>query len=158
MLGEIPTVTVSPAVPGSIAFRDPPAGLPDPNLQPPTVAESGDPFAGARIVHLIARLERGRPVRVDDIVEALNATYLDWLFDRRVVLDALLALQANWMADYRNSSGIVLHEGGPYGPAVTIEESSRVDPWIVRQVAREVAACRRALDDFSRLDRLAGDA
>jgi hypothetical protein len=158
IVGDIPTVTVSPAVPGSIALRDAPAGLPDPTLQPPTIAESGDPFAGARIVHLIARLERGRPVRVDDMVEALNATYLDWLFDRRVVLDALLALQANWMADYRNSSGVVLEEGGPYGPVVTIEASSRVDPWIVRQVAREVAACRRALDEFSRLDRLSGDA
>jgi len=158
LVGDIPTVTVSAAAPGSIAFRQAPAGLPDPNLQPPTIAESSDPFAGARIVHLIARLERGRPVRVDDIVEALNATYLDWLFDRRVVLDALLALQANWMSDYRNSSGIVLDEGGPYGPAVTIEDSSRVDPWIVRQVAREVAACRLALDEFSRLDRLSGDA
>jgi len=152
------TVTVRPAVPGSIAFRDPPAGLPEPSLQPPTVAESGDPFAGARIVHLVARLERGRPIRLDDIVAALNATYLDWLFDRRVVLDALLALQANWMADYRNSSGIVLDERGDYGPTVTIEDSSRVDPWIVRQVAREVAACRRALDDFSLMDRLGGDA
>ena len=152
------TVTVRPAAPGSIAFRDAPAGLPEPSLQPPTVAESGDPFAAARIVHLIARLERGRAIRLDDIVAALNARYLDWLFDRHVVLDALLALQANWMADYRNSSGIVLDESGGYGPAVTIEDSSRVDPWIVRQVAREVAACRRALDDFSRLDRLAGDA
>ncbi len=152
------TVTVRAAAPGSIAFREAPAGLPDPNLQPPTVAESGDPFAVARIVHLVARLERGRPIRLDDIVAALNATYLDWLFDRRVVLDALLALQANWMADYRNSSGIVLDESGMYGPAVTIEDSSRVDSWIVRQVAREVAACRRALDHFSRLDRLSGDA
>jgi hypothetical protein len=152
------TVTVRPAAPGSIAFREPPAGLPEASLQPPTVAESGDPFAGARIVHLVARLERGRPIRLDDIVATLNATYLDWLFDRRVVLDALLGLQANWMADYRNSSGIVLDEGGDYGPTVTIEDSSRVDPWIVRQVGREVAACRRALDDFSRMDRLGGDA
>jgi hypothetical protein len=152
------TVTVRPATPGSIAFRDAPGGLPDPSLHPPTVAESGDPFARARILHMVARLERGRPIRLDDLVAALNATYMDWLFDRRVVLDAVVALQANWMADYRNSSGIVLDENGQYGPAVTIEDSSRVDPWIVRQVAREVAACRQALDDFSRLDRLAGDA
>jgi hypothetical protein len=152
------TVTVRAAAPGSIAFREAPAGLPDPNLQPPTVAESGDPFASARIIHLIARLERGQPVRLDDIVAVLNATYLDWLFDRRVVADALLALQANWMTDYRNSSGIVLDDGGRYGATVTIEASSRVDPWIVRQAAREIAACRRALDDFSRLDRLSGDA
>ena len=151
------TVTVRPAAPGSIAFREAPAGLPDPNLQPPTVAESGDPFTIARIVHLIARLERGRPIRLDDIVAALNATYLDWLFDRRAVLDALLALQANWMADYRNSSGIVLDEGGMYGPAVTIEDSSRVDPWIVRQAQRVAAECTERLAEFSRRDRPTGE-
>jgi hypothetical protein len=155
------TETVSrPGAPGTIALRDAPAGLPDARsldgLRPPTIAESGDPFSTARVLHLVARLERGRPIRLDDLVAALNAKHLDWLFDRRVVADALLALQVNWMADYRNASGIVL-EKGPYGPTVSIEESSRVDPWIVRQVEREIAACRRALDDFSRLDRVAGD-
>jgi hypothetical protein len=146
-----------PVAPGTLTLRAAPAGLPDADLQPPTIAESGDPFAGARILHLVARLERGRPIRLDDIVAALNAAHLDWLFDRRVVVDALLSLQANWLSDYRNASGIVVDEG-PYGTAVTIEDSSRVDPWIVRQVAREVAACRATLADFSRLDRVAGDA
>ena len=41
------------------------------------------------------------------------------------------------MADYRNSSGIVI-EDGEYGPTVEIEDSTRVDPWIVRQAEREV--------------------
>ena len=145
------------AAPGTLALRAAPAGLPDADLQPPTIAESGDPFARARIVHLVARLERGRPIRLDDVVAALNAAHLDWLFDRRVVADALLALQANWLSDYRNASGIVV-EDGPYGPAVTIEDSSRVDPWIVRQLVREVADCRTARADFSRLERVAGDA
>jgi hypothetical protein len=145
------------AAPGTLTLRAAPAGLPDADVAPPTIAESGDPFATARILHLVARLERGRPIRLDDVVAALNATHLDWLFDRRVLADALLALQANWLSDYRNGSGIVV-EDGPYGPAVTIEDSSRVDPWIVRQVAREVAACRAALADFSRLERVAGDA
>ena len=50
------------------------------------------------------------------------------------------------MADYRNTSGIEL-EDGPYGATVTIEDSSRVDPWIVRQAQRARrrvyrAACR----------------
>jgi hypothetical protein len=152
------TLAATPsAAPGTLSLRAAPAGLPDADLAPPTIAESGDPFAAARTVHLVARLERGRPIRLDDIVAALNAAHLDWLFDRRVVADALLALQANWLSDYRNGSGIVI-EDGPYGPAVTIEDSSRVDPWIVRQVAREVAACRAALADFSRLERVAGDA
>lgn len=145
------------AAPGTLVLRAAPAGLPDAELQPPTIAESGDPFTTVRVLHLVARLERGRPVRLDDIVAALNAASLDWLFDRRVVADALVGLQANWLSDYRNASGIVV-EDGPYGPAVTIEDSSRVDPWIVRQVVREVAACRTALADFSRLERVAGDA
>ena len=148
---------VRPASPGSLTYRAAPEGLPDPNLQPPTIAESGDPFAAARILHLVARLERGRQTRLDDIVAALNATYLDWLFDRRVVADALVALQANWMTDYRNASGIVLDEGAEYGPTLTIEDSSRVDPWIVRQVERAIAEAREALQRFSRLDRLGSD-
>ena len=144
------------ALPGGLALRPAPAGLPDVSLRPPTIAESGDPFATSRILDLVARLERGRPIRLDDIAAALNARYLDWLFERRVVADALVRLQANWLSDYRNASGIVIADGR-YGPTVTIEDSSRVDPWIVRQVEREVAACREALDSFSRLDRVTGD-
>jgi hypothetical protein len=126
-------------------------GLPEPDLAPPVVAESGDPFALLRIIVLVARIDRGRPVRLDAIVDALNARHLDWLFSRAVVSDALVALQANWMADYRNASGIVL-EDGPRGPTVTVEDSARVDPWIGRQAERAAAACRAALDEFARRD------
>ena len=120
------------------------------------MAESGDPFSTWRILALIARIERGVPQRLADIVDRLNATHLDWLFNQRVVADVLLQLQANWIADYRNSSGIVIDDG-PNGATVTLEDSTRVDPWIVRQVAREAAACREVLDDFSRRDRITGD-
>jgi hypothetical protein len=84
-------------------------------------------------------------------VDRLNATHLDWLFTRTVVADMLVALQSNWMADYRNASGIVLGDG-PYGPTVTLEDSSRVDPWIVGQALREADECRRRLDAFARRD------
>jgi hypothetical protein len=149
-------VTVARTAPGRLTLRDAPPGLPDPTLQPPTIAESGDPFAAARVTALVARLERGRPIRIADIVDRLNATYLDWLFTDRVVVDALLQLQTNWMADYRNVSGIVL-EDGEYGATVEIEDSTRVDPWIVRQVERTLVACRERLDAFSRLDRATGE-
>jgi hypothetical protein len=149
-------VTAARTAPGQLRLRDAPPGLPDPELQPPTIAESGDPFAAARIVALVARVERGRPVRIADIVARLNAIYVDWLFSDRVVVDAILQLQTNWMADYRNSSGIVVADG-EYGSTVEIEDSSRVDPWIVRQVERELAACRDRLDAFSRLDRATGE-
>lgn len=141
-------MTVEPGVVGS---RPAPAGLPDATIQPPQVAESGDPFGAVRVVDLVARMDRGRPVRIDDLVDRLNATHLDWLFDRAVVRDVLVMLQANWMADYRNASGIVL-EDGERGPQVTLEDSHRVDPWIVGQAGREARACREALDAFARRD------
>ena len=149
-------MTAARTAPGQLALRDAPAGLPDPDLSPPTIAESGDPFAAARIAALVARLERGRPIRIADIVDRLNATYLDWLFTDRVVIDAIVQLQTNWMADYRNASGIVVADG-EYGPIIEVEDSTRVDPWIVRQVERELAACRERLVAFSRLDRADGE-
>jgi hypothetical protein len=130
--------------------------MPATDLVPPVIAESGDPFAALRIVDLVARVERGRPVAISAIVDRLNAAYTDWLFESRVVADALLQLQANWMADYRNTTGIVL-EDGPAGAMLTIEDSSRVDPWIARQAQRLAAACREVLEDFSRRDRRAGE-
>jgi len=142
------------AEPATQDRRPAPAGLPDPRIQPPTIAEPGDPFAVVRVIDLVARLDRGVPVRIDDVVDRLNAAWTDWLFTRTVVVDALIALQANWMADYRNASGIVL-EDGPAGPTVTIEDSSRVDPWIVRQAQRVAAECHEALDEFARRDRVA---
>ena len=132
-------------------LRPPPDGLPDPAIVPPTIAEAGDPFTAVRVIDLLARIERGTPIRLADIVDRLNATYLDWLFSVPVVADVALQLQVNWMSDYRNSSGIVV-EDGPLGPTIAIEDSSRVDPWIVRQAQREAASCTERLAEFSRRD------
>ena len=129
--------------------------MPAPDLAPPVIAESGDPFAALRVVDLVARVPRGEPIPLQAIVDRLNATYLDWLFSARVVADAVLQLQSNWMTDYRNASGIVLDDG-PDGPMLTIEDSTRVDPWIVRQAQRLAGECRAVLDEFSRRDRLTG--
>ena len=149
-------MTAVRSTPGLPEMRPAPAGLPDPNLVPPTIAESGDPFAALRIVELLARIERARPVRIAAIVDRLNAAYVDWMFPVEVVVAVAVQLQANWMTDYRNSSGIVV-EDGEYGPTIAIEDSSRVDPWIVRQAVREAAACRERLDAFSRLDHASGE-
>lgn len=136
-------------------LRPSPPGLPAIDLDPPVVAESGDPFATVRIVALVARLPRARSIPLRDVRDRLNRDHLDWLFSERVVADALLQLQANWMADYRNSGGIVL-EDGPGGPSVLVEDSTRVDPWIVRQAERAAAACREELVAFSLRDRPTG--
>lgn len=144
---DAPSVTI-----GLSPLRPAPAGLPDPAIDPPNIGETGDPFTTLRVIDLLARLERGRPVRLADIADRLNASYLDWLFPVPVVATVALQLQANWMADYRNSSGIVV-EDGPSGALLTIEDSSRVDPWIVRQAERTAAECTERLAEFSRRDR-----
>jgi hypothetical protein len=93
-----PVIDAPPAV-GLGRLRQAPAGLPDPNIAPPVVAESGDPFTAVRVIDLLARLERGHPVRIADIADRLNVEYLDWAFSASVVADVALQLQANWMAD-----------------------------------------------------------
>ena len=142
--------------PGLGSLRAAPVGLPPADLRPPVVAESGNPFTSLRVIDLLARIERGRPVRLADIADRLNATHLDWIFPVEVVTDVAIALRANWIADYRSQAGIVV-EDGPYGATIEIEDSSRVDPWIVRQADREAAACRERLAAFSRLDRPTGE-
>ena len=134
--------------PADVFFLRETPGLPDPNLQPPTIAEPGDPFAELRVVHLLARIPRGEPIRLRDIVDRLNADYTDWSFSRQVVIAAIVQLQANWMADYRSVEGIQLEEG-VQGAVVTIEDSSRVDPWIVRQADRLSRACTERLRAFA---------
>jgi hypothetical protein len=137
-------------------LRPAPEGLPSHDLRPPVIAESRDPFTAAHVVDLVARLPRGRALSISAVVDRLNATFPDWLFEPRVVVDVLVQLQANWMSDYRNTTGIVLDDE-PAGPTLTIEDSTRVDPWIVRQAEREIARCREVLAAFARRDRIAGE-
>jgi hypothetical protein len=159
-MDDAPEVSADRTPPGgrrsALALRPAPPGMPDPDLRPPVVAERDDPFARVRVLDLLARLERGRPIRLGSLVDALNATHLDWLFTSDVVVDAIVQLQANWMADYRTVAGIVVNEDA-YGATLTIEDSSRVDPWIVRQAQRAAAECRAVLVEFSRRDRPSGD-
>ncbi len=129
--------------------------MPAPDLVPPVIAESGDPFAALRVIDLLARVPRGASVELRSIVDRLNATHLDWLFSDRVVADALVQLAANWAADFRSTGGFVIDDG-PYGSTITIEDSPRVDPWITRQAQRIAASCREILEDFSRRDRSTG--
>lgn len=124
-------------------------GLPDAHLRPPNVARAGDPFAGLRVAHLICRLPRAQPVRLRDMVDQLNADYLDWSFSRPIVVGVLIQLQANWQADFRSGAGFEVREG-THGDEVTIEDSARVEPWLIRQAERYAADCRTALDSFAR--------
>ena len=128
-------------------LRDLP-GLPAADLAPPVVAEPGDPFASLRVIHLVARIPRGEPVRLRDIVDRLNAEHVDWSFSRPVVATAILQLQANWLSDYRTVDGVHIADDLA-GGTVEIEDSQRVDPWIVRQVERLAETCRDRLRAFA---------
>lgn len=130
-----------------LLLRDTP-GLPAPDIAPPVVAEPGDPFASLRVIHLVARIPRGEPVRLRDIVDRLNAEHVDWSFSRPVVATAILQLQANWLADYRTVDGIRIGDDLA-GGTIEIEDSHRVDPWIVRQVGRLADECRARLRAFA---------
>jgi hypothetical protein len=124
-------------------------GLPDPNLHPPTVAESGDPFSALRVVHLLARLPRGERVPLGEITARLNAEFLDWAFSPRVVADTIGQVQANWIADYRTVEGIH-REDDPSGAWLEIEDSARTGPWLVDQAHRLAVECRAQLREFAR--------
>ena len=124
-------------------------GLPDPNLRPPTIAESGDPFSALRVAHLVARVPRGEPVRLRDLVDRLNVDYLDWSFSRPVVAAVVVQLQSNWTADFRSQQGFELTTGAA-GDELTIEDSSRVEPWLLRQVERLAAESLERLRAFAR--------
>ena len=125
------------------------AELPDPHVAPPTVAESGDPFAGLRVAHLIARLPRGEWVRLGDVVDRLNADYLDWSFARPVVAAVAVQLAANWQSDFRTGLGFEVTTG-ERGDELRIEDSARAQIWLVGQVERYAADCRRRLQAFAR--------
>ena len=103
----------------------------------------------------LAHPSDGRSYRVTLTAAGLAAhRAANALFEPRVVADAILQLQANWMADYRNTNGIVLDDGLG-GVTVAIEDSTRVDPWIAQQAQRLAETCRETLAEFSRRDRAA---
>ncbi|MEO6349908.1 MAG: hypothetical protein ABIP53_04580 [Candidatus Limnocylindrales bacterium] len=124
-------------------------GLPDPNVRPPTIAEPGDPFAALRVAHLLVRAPRGEPIRLRDLVDRLNVEYLDWSFSRAVVAAVVVQLQSNWIADFRTQLGFDLSDG-PAGDELTIEDSARVEPWLVRQIERLSGECQIRLGSFAR--------
>ena len=124
-------------------------GLPEPHLAPPVVAESGDPFAGLRVAHLIARLPRGESMRLPDVVDRLNAEYLDWSFSRNAVATVAVQLAANWQADFRTTVGFELTHG-ERGDELLIEDTPRAQTWLVGQVERYAADCRLRLQAFAR--------
>ncbi len=122
--------------------------MPAPDLAPPQIARAGDPFAALRIVHFVSRLRRNETLQVRDAVVALNAEFLDWSFNEKVVLAELVQLQANWSISFHGDDRIVL-DRNERGHTLLIVDSQKMSTFLVNEANRLVEACNAELRDFS---------
>lgn len=123
-------------------------GMPEADLTPPQIARTGDPFATLRQVAFIARLRRNETLQLRDVVASLNAAYLDWYFPEKVVLAALVQLQANWSISYHGDDRIVL-DRNERGHTLLIVDSTKMTPFLVAQANRLRDECDEELRRFS---------
>jgi hypothetical protein len=125
-----------------------PPGMPDVDLSPPQIARVGDPFATLRLVAFVARLRRNETLQLRDVVASLNAAYLDWYFPEKVVLAALVQLQANWSISYHGEDRIVL-DRNERGHTLLIVDSTKMTPFLVAQANRLKDECDEELRRFA---------
>ena len=133
-----------------------PDGMPDPQLAPPQLARSGDPFASLRIVHFVARLRRNDSLQLRDVVTALNAEFLDWYFNEKVVLAELVQLQANWSISFHGDDRIVL-DRNERGHTLLIIDSTKMTTFLVNEARRLAEACNEELRRFTLGDGISAD-
>ena len=131
-----------------LSIGAPPEGLPDPNIAPPQLARSGDPFARVRVVHFLSRLPRNTTLQLRDVVASLNAAFLDWSFSEKVVLAELVQLQANWAISFHGDDRIVL-DRNERGHTLLIVDSTRMTPFLVAEANRAGQACEEELRRFT---------
>lgn len=131
-------------------------GMPDPNLAPPQLARSGDPFAALRIVHFLSRVRRNETHQLRDVVGALNAEFLDWYFSEKVVLAELVQLQANWGISFHGDDRIVL-DRNERGHTLLITDSSRMGSFLASEARRLADACEDELRRFTLGDGVSPD-
>lgn len=133
-----------------------PEGMPDPQVAPPQLARSGDPFAALRIVHFVSRLRRNATLQLREVVAALNAEYLDWYFSERVVLAELVQLQANWGISFHGDDRIVL-DRNERGHTLLITDSTKMSSFLVNEARRLAEACDEELRRFTLGDGVSRD-
>lgn len=134
----------------------PPDGMPDPNQAPPQLARSGDPFAALRIVHFVSRLRRNETLQLRDVVNALNAEFLDWFFSEKVVLAEIVQLQANWGISFHGDDRIVL-DRNERGHTLLITDSTKMSSFLVNEARRLSDACAEELRQFTLGDGVTSD-
>jgi hypothetical protein len=130
--------------------------MPDPDLTPPQIARSGDPFASLRIVHFIACLQRNETLQLRDVVAALNATHLDWFFSEKVLLAEVVQLQANWGLSFHGDDRIVLDRNAR-GHTLLIIDSTKMSTFLVNEARRLADACTEELRRFTLGDGVSPD-
>ena len=131
-------------------------GMPDPDVAPPQLARSGDPFAALRIVHFVSRLRRNQSLQLRDVVAALNADFLDWYFSEKVVLAELVQLQANWGISFHGEDRIVL-DRNERGHTLLITDSTKMSTFLVNEARRLAEACAAELRQFTLGDGVSSD-
>ncbi len=134
----------------------PPDGMPDPQLTPPQIARSGDPFAALRVVHFVSRLRRNETLQLRDVVAALNAEFLDWYFAEKVVLAELVQLQANWGISFHGEDRIVL-DRNERGHTLLIIDSTKMSAFLVNEARRLTEACAEESRRFTLGDGVSAD-
>jgi len=130
--------------------------MPEPALAPPQIARSGDPFAALRLVHFVSRLRRNETLQLRDVVNALNATYLDWYFSEKVVLAELVQLQANWSISFHGDDRLVL-DRNERGHTLHITDSTKMSSFLVNEARRLAEACAEELRRFTLGDGVSPD-
>ena len=133
-----------------------PEGMPDPQVAPPQLARSGDPFAALRVVHFVSRLRRNETLQVRDVVAALNAEFLDWYFSEKVLLAELVQLQANWAISFHGEDRIVL-DRNDRGHTLLIVDSTKMSSFLVNEAKRLAEACDEELRRFTLGDGVSPD-
>lgn len=121
--------------------------MPEPTLNPPQIARSGDPFARLRILHFLSRLQRNTTHQLRDVVAALNADFLDWSFSEKVVLAALVQLQANWSISFHGDDRIIL-DRNERGHTLLIVDSTRMTAFLVAEGRRAAEEAEEELRRF----------
>jgi len=133
-----------------------PEGMPEPTLAPPQIARAGDPFAALRVVHFVSRLRRNETLQLRDVVNALNAEFLDWYFNERVVLAELVQLQANWGISFHGDDRIAL-DRNERGHTLLIIDSTKMSSFLVSEARRLADACAEELRRFTLGDGVSPD-
>ncbi len=135
---------------------DAPQGMPDANMTPPQIARSGDPFAALRIVHFVSRLHRNQTLQLRDVVNACNATFLDWYFTEKIVLAEVVQLQANWGISFHGDDRIVL-DRNERGHTLLIIDSTKMSTFLINEARRLSEKCVEELRQFTLGDGISAD-